>query len=342
MTQTHSPARPLRGGPSTAMMRAFVIIEPGGPEKLELRDVPRPTPRDGWVLIRNRAFGLNRSEWFTRRGDSPSVAFPRVLGIECVGEVVAAPGSDLAEGQRVAAMMGGMGRQFDGSYAEYVLVPRQHVFPLSTKLDWKILGALPEMLQTVHGSLHTGLEIAPGQSLLVRGGTSSIGFAAIAIAKAAGLTVTATTRSSANVDALEDAGATHVLVDDGSIAPPARAVYPDGFDRVLELVGTTTLLDSLQATRPGGVVCITGILGGGWMLSEFHPMGDIPTGVRLTSYAGESSNITPAQLQAYVSLVESGELEIRLGPTFPFERLREAHTLMDENRANGKMVIEVG
>ena len=265
------------------MMRAYVIAEPGGPEKLELTDVPSPTPRDGWVLIRNWAFGLNRSEWFTRRGESPDVTFPRVLGIECVGEVVAAPKTELAEGQRVAAMMGGMGRQFDGSYAEYVLVPRQHVFPLSTNLDWTILGALPEMLQTVHGSLHTALDIEPGQSLLVRGGTSSIGFAAIAISRAAGLTVTATTRSTAKVDELEAAGATHVLVDDGSIARQARAIHPDGVDRVLELVGTTTLLDSLQAARPGGIVCMTGILGGEWVLSEFRPMGDIPTGVRLTS-----------------------------------------------------------
>ena len=141
------------------MMRAFVIEEPGGPEKLELQEIPRPKPRDGWGLIENRAFGLNRSEWFTRRGQSPTVQFPRVLGIECVGEVVSAPGSNLSGGMRVAAMMGGMGREFDGSYAEYVLVPRQHVFPLETNLDRKVLGALPEMLQTVHGSLHTGLEI---------------------------------------------------------------------------------------------------------------------------------------------------------------------------------------
>ena len=110
----------------TDTMQAYVISEPGGPEKLELREIPRPPPRDGWVLIRNRAFGLNRSEWFTRRGESPSVKFPRVLGIECAGEVVAAPGSNLSAGQRVVAMMGGMGRQFDGSYAEYVLVPATH------------------------------------------------------------------------------------------------------------------------------------------------------------------------------------------------------------------------
>ena len=325
-----------------AMMRAFVIEEPGGPEKFQLREIPRPEPRDGWVLIHNRAFGLNRSEWFTRRGDSPTVEFPRVLGIECVGEVVAAPGTNLSRGTRVAALMGGMGRQFDGSYAEYVLVPSQHVFPLETNLDWKILGALPEMLQTVHGSLHTGLEIERAQNLLVRGATSSIGFATMALARAAGLEITATTRSTAKADELIAAGATHVLVDDGSIAHKARAIYPDGFDRVLELVGATTLLDSLQAARRGGIVCMTGILGGEWVLSEFYPMADVPTGVKLTSYAGESSDITPGQLQEYVSLVESGELVLKLGPTLPFEKLRDAHTMMDENRASGKIVIEVG
>lgn len=322
-------------------MRAFVIEEPGGPEKLELRDMPRPTPRDGWVLIHNRAFGLNRSEWFTRRGKSPTVKFPRVLGIECVGEVVTAPGTTLSPGMRVAALMGGMGRQFDGSYAEYVLVPSQHVFPLKTKLDWKILGALPEMLQTVHGSLHTGLEIERAKNLLVRGATSSIGFAAIALARAAGLELTATTRSATKADELVVAGATHVIVDDGSIVHKARAIYPKGFDRVLELVGATTLLDSLQATRRGGIVCMTGILGGKWVLSEFRPMADVPTGVKLTSYAGESSDITSAQLQEYVSLVESGELVLKLGPTFPFEKLPEAHTTMDDNTANGKIVVEV-
>ena len=105
-------------------MKAYVIEAPGGPEALRRCEIPRPDPRDGWVLIRVRAFGLNRSEWFTRRGDSPNVRFPRVLGIECVGEVVSAPGTDLEQGQRVAAMMGGMGREFDGSYAEYTLVPR--------------------------------------------------------------------------------------------------------------------------------------------------------------------------------------------------------------------------
>ena len=173
----------------------YVITEPGGPDKLELKEVDTPSPRRDWVLIRNRAFGLNRSEWFTRRGDSPSVSFPRVLGIECVGEVVEAPEGELVAGQVVATMMGGMGRQFDGSYAEYVLVPKANVFPLQTKLDWRVLGALPEMFQTVHGSLYTGLEIDRAQSILVRGATSSIGMATMAVASSAGLEIVATTRS---------------------------------------------------------------------------------------------------------------------------------------------------
>ena len=322
-------------------MRAYVISEPGGPEKLELKTVAKPTARSGWVLIRNRAFGLNRSEWFTRRGDSPSVSFPRILGIECVGEVVDAPDDDLEPGQTVAAMMGGMGRQFDGSYAEFVLVPRANVFPLQTELDWGVLGALPEMLQTVHGSLYTGLEIDRARSLLVRGATSSIGFATMALARSAGLEITATTRNPDKSDELIAAGATHVVLDTGSIAESVRTIYPDGVDRVLELVGTTTLLDSLKATRRGGIVCMTGILGGQWTLSEFHPMGDVPTGVKLTSYSGEASDISAKQLQRYVSLVESGELSLKTGPRFEFDRLQEAHELMDSNRANGKIVIEL-
>jgi len=322
-------------------MRAYVISEAGGPEKLQLREIARPGARPGWVLIRNRAFGLNRSEWFTRRGESPTVSFPRVLGIECVGEVFEAPDGDLKPDQTVAAMMGGMGRQFDGSYAEYVLVPRANVFPLQTRLDWGVLGALPEMLQTVHGSLHTGLEIDRAQSLLVRGATSSIGFTAMALAKSAGLEITATTRNPAKSDELIAAGATHVVVDAGSVAESVRAIYPNGIDRVLELVGTTTLLDSLRATKRGGIVCMTGILGGQWTLTDFHPMGDVPTGVKLTSYSGEASDISAEQLQRYVSLVESGELTLKTGPRFEFSQLQEAHKLMDSNLANGKIVIEL-
>ena len=195
------------------------------------------------------------------------------------------------------------------------------------------------MLQTTHGSLHTGLEIKRAQNILIRGGTSSIGLAAAALAKAAGLRVASTTRNPDKDALLRRAGADDVLVDQGELAAQAQQVQPGGFDRVLELVGTTTLLDSLQCARRGGIVCMTEILGGKWELETFRPMGHIPTGVKLTSYAGESGDITTSQLQEYVKLVATGDLKLQVGPVFRFEKLREAHELMDANRANGKIVV---
>jgi len=306
-----------------------------------LEDLPVPEPAAGQVLVEVRAFGLNRSEWFTRIGDSPTVQLPRVLGIECVGVVVSDPSGALAAGQRVAAMMGGMGRQFDGSYAEYTCVPSSSVFPLETALPWEMLGALPEMLQTCHGSLHAGLEVQAGETLLIRGGTSSIGLATLAMAKQVGLKVISTSRSEAKADVLVTAGADEVVIDTGHIAARVRASHPRGVDRVLELLGTGTLLDSLRCARPGGVVCMTGILGGQWELPSFRPMGDIPTAVRLTSYSGGASDISREQLQDYVSMVERGALEIRRGPVWGFDELPAAHRAMDENAANGKMVVMV-
>ena len=320
-------------------MKAWVIREAGGPEQLVLEDLQEPKPKPGWVLIRIRAFGLNRSEWFTRIGDSPSVKFPRVLGIECVGEVVDAGGLKLNPGDTVAAIMGGMGRVFDGSYAEYTLVPEECIFPIKTQLPWEQLAALPEMLQTTHGSLYVGLEIDRAESLLIRGGTSSIGMAALALAKYAGLHVATTTRSANKSDELKAAGADEVWVDDGSLSEQIKEQRNKPYDRVLELIGTTTLLDSLRCVGRGGIVCMTGILGGKWTLENFHPMGDIPTGVKLTSYSGEAADLTHEKLQDYINLVEDGKLNVKTGPVFQFQELVAAHQLMDANQAGGKIVV---
>ena len=322
-------------------MKAWRLHKPGGPEALVLEELPRPEPEPGEVLIAIRAFGLNRSEWFTRNGDSPSVPLPRVLGIECAGEVVHAPGGEFAEGQKVFAMMGGMGRDFDGSYAEFTCVPASSVFAFESGLGWAVLGALPEMLQTCHGSLYTGMEARPGETILIRGGTSSIGLTTLAMAVANNIKVIATTRSDSKRELLEKAGAFHAVVDDGALEEAILRVAPGRVDRVLELVGTTTLLDSLQCTRGGGVVCMTGILGGKWHLENFLPMEHIPSGVKLTSYAGDASDISGEKLQEYVERVEAETLPVQLGPTWQFEQLVDAHRTMDANTANGKMVVLV-
>ena len=320
-------------------MKAAVIHKAGGPDVLQIESRPIPVPRPGEVLIRVRAFGLNRSEMFTRQGLSPGVPFPRILGIEAVGTVVAAPGGELAEGTTVVTAMGGMGRQFDGSYAEYTCVPTGQTQALQTDLPWEVLGAAPEMLQTAWGSLFTALRLAPGESLLVRGGTTSVGLAAAAIAKAQGVTVAATTRNPASADLLCANGAEAVFIDDGAIAGAVRQARPDGFDKVLELVGATTLRDSLRCARQPGLVCMTGMVGNAWSLADFSPMEVIPTAVGLTTYDGGPKDFMRTPLQGLVDQIAAGTLRIPVGRIFPLDGIVEAHRLMDSNKAGGKIVV---
>ena len=144
-----------------AQMRAVVAERPDGPDGLVVREVPRPEPRPGWALVRVEAFGLNRSEYKTLKGYAgDAVTFPRILGIELVGVVEAVHGDAPAvlPGETVAALMGEMGRAFDGGYAEYALVPEHQLIALDTTLPWDVLGALPETFVTAAGSLeHLGL-----------------------------------------------------------------------------------------------------------------------------------------------------------------------------------------
>ncbi|SDK91447.1 NADPH:quinone reductase [Arthrobacter sp. ok362] len=231
-------------------MRAVVLDGPGPAEALVIRERAIPVPRPGQVLIRVRAFGLNRSELHTRLGLAEGVTFPRVPGIEAVGEVADSPGGEFRAGQKVVTLMGGMGRVFDGGYAEYTCVPARQVIPFESELPWSVIGAIPEMLQTAHGSLTIGLDIQPGQSLLIRGGTSSVGMAAAILAKRRGLTVLASTRDEAKREALASIGVDHVLIDDGDLAVVARRIVPGGVDAALELVGTPTLRDTLRHPSP--------------------------------------------------------------------------------------------
>ena len=320
-------------------MNAVVIYHPGSAGELVLEKRPIPAPVDGQVLVRVKAFGLNRSELMTRKGLSPNVQFPRVLGIECVGEVEADPSGQYAKGQQVMAMMGGMGRDFDGSYAEYTVLPNHLLHPFDSHLPWEVLGAIPEMVQTVHGSLHLALGIQPDETLLIRGGTSSVGMLAIQIAKNLGLTVLATTRNAQKETALHENGAAHVLIDNGHLIGQVRAIFPEGVDKVLELVGTTTLHDSLSCLKPGGTGCMSGMLSESWTIPEFAPMEFIPATVRLTVYDSGQISSPTAVFQAFIREVEAGQVKLSVSQVFRLDQIVAAHQFMETNQGAGKIVV---
>lgn len=324
-------------------MQAAVVEAPGESETLRIRDLPVPAVCLGWALVCLQAAGVNRSELMTRRGESgAAVRFPRVLGIEGVGTVAAvAADSCLQPGQTVAAVMGGMGREFDGSYAEYALLPERQLIPLHTELDWPTLAAIPETWLTAHGSLEA-LDLHAGQTVLVTAATSSVGMAAIALATQRGITVIATTRNASKEHRLHTAGAAHVLVmqDMSQLPQRVRALLAHGPDAALDLVGGQILLDCLHTVRPGGIVCSTGILDS-WNYTDFQPLVAIPTGTKLTVY--ESGVLTAAAstnvLQHIVDDVAAGALDAHLDRVFTLDQIAQAHDYMEANRATGKVVI---
>jgi NADPH2:quinone reductase len=231
-------------------MRAVVLDGPGPASGLQTRELAAPIPIPGWALIAVKAFGLNRSELHSRLGLAEGMAWPRVLGTEATGVIEACPGGEFTPGQQVATLAGGMGRVFDGGYAEYVCVPVDQVVPFTSSLDWPTLRALPVMLETASGSLRVGIDAKAGQTLLVRGGTSSVGIATAVLAKQLGMTVLSTTRNSAKAKDLDDVGVDHVIIDAGSVARAVRQLCPDGVDSALELVPT-------NEPQTGPTVCLS-------------------------------------------------------------------------------------
>ena len=248
----------------------------------------------------------------------------------------------LPEGTAVAAVMGEMGRAFDGGYAEYALLPNALLIPVTTTLPWDVLAALPETYLTARGALDA-LGVGPGARgrLLIRGGTSSVGMAAASIASGYGIETAATTRRPARTGGLTAAGADYAFVDDGgSLAASVRSVWPEGPDYVLDLVGASTAVDSLRLVRRGGTVCVAGSLSG-WVIPDFEPVAMIASGTKLTAFHSNDirGGAGRAVLQGVISEVEAGVYRPNVDRVFGLDDIVAAHRYMENNQATGKVVV---
>ena len=313
-------------------MKAVLLDRITEGKDIVLSECPVPEVRPGWVLVKVKAFGLNHSEKLLRLNEirADYIQKPVIPGIECVGEIVDPSDSGLAVGQKIVALMGGMGRSFNGSYAEYALLPQRIIFKIDCDLPWEALGAVPETYFTAWGSLFECLHLTPNDTLLIRGATCGLGYAAIQIAKALGCKVIATTHRESKLPLILDAD--EAVLDDGKLTGRIH-----GVTKALDLIGPRNLKDTLTAVEKGGVVCQTGLLGGVYALNGFDPIKDIPNGVYLTAFF--SNYPTQQVMDEIFAFLKEKKLVPVSGRVFDFENVREAVTAQDEGRVNGKIVV---
>lgn len=320
-------------------MNAVILHHTCKAEELMPTTVPMPNVKPDWVLVKIRGFGINRSEIMFRsyEADAPFINLPRIPGIECVGEIADPSNSHFKKGDRVVALMGGMGRSFDGSYATFALLPTKNVFSVISDLEWAELAAIPESYFTAFGSLFECLNLEARDTLLIRGGTSATGIAAIQLAKSIGCRVIATTRQERKKVFLKEMGVDDVIIDDGKISCTLKKLLPTGINKILELVGTNTLEDSLSALAPKGILCLTGILGSKSAIASFDIIKAIPNGAYITSFF--SNYPTQETINKLFEHIKTYAIKPKIAYIFQFEEISKAHLLMESNEANGKIVI---
>jgi NADPH:quinone reductase len=326
-------------------MRAIVIEQYGGPEQLAIKEIPSPEAALGEVVIDVKAFGLNHADIYFRKGIWGEVA--KIIGIECVGVVKSNPEGHFRVGQKVAALMGGMGRTINGSYAEVTCISSANVIPIESNLSWPDLAALPVSYATAWTCLNRNLSLQAGQTILIRGATSALGQAAVNIAAHAGAHVIATTRTKDRFITLQDIGAHEPMIDGPDLSKRIRQMHSRGIDAVLDLIGNSTVLDSISAVCPDGRVCIAGFLGGGDPISSFDPLIHMPSGVHLSFFASAFTYGSPdyplssIPFQKIADRAAAGIYRAKPAKVFPFEDIKNAHMLMESGQSNGKVVVRL-
>lgn len=342
LTESTLPTAPavVRDPHGGEMMRAIVLEKFGGLDSLVYTEIPKPLPKPGEVVIEVKGFGINHAEMHMRRGEWAEAA--EVSGIECVGIVDDCPDGEFPVGAKVAALMGGLGRTINGSYAQYTRVRAANVALIESDLPWAELAALPETYATAWTCLFRNLCLTSGQTVLIRGATSSFGQAALKMAVAAGAHVIATARSSKRTPMLEALGARRVELERTDLA--GHISEAKQLDAVLDLVGNSTILDSLDMLRRGGTACLAGWLGGLDPIGDFNPLLRMASGVNLNFFGSfvfgtPGFPLSDVPLQDIARQVADGRLEAKPSHVFSFDQIREAHRVMESGEAGGKMVV---
>jgi NADPH2:quinone reductase len=329
-------------GPKSVRMKAIALSNPGAPSTYIFKEFPIPEPLPGHVVIKVKAFGINHAEMHMRKGEWAETA--EVSGIECVGLVHSCPGGEFAVGTKVAALMGGLGRTINGSYAEYTRAPVSNVVAIESDLSWEDLAAIPESYATAWTALFRNLELSSGQTLLVRGATSSFGQAAVNLAVNAGAKVIATTRNLDRSSKLLELGVQQVVQEVPKLSERLSSVTVDA---VLNLVGNSVLLDSLSIVRRGGRVCLAGFLGGLSPIYDFDPLLQMPSGVHFSffgsfHFGAPGFPLSDVPMQKIANEVATGRYKAKPSEVFRFEEIMKAHELMEQSQAGGKLVVKVG
>jgi NADPH2:quinone reductase len=241
--------------------------------------------------------------------------------------------------------MGGLGRTINGSYAEYTRAPVSNVALIESDLPWAELAVIPETYATAWTCLFRNLEITEGQTLVIRGATSSFGQAAIKMAANEGLRVIATTRSEKRFAMLRELGAARAELEGTDLSK--HIAEAKRIDAVLDLVGNSTILDSLAMLHRGGRACLAGWLGGLAPIKDFNPLLQMSSGVYLTFFGSfvfgtPGFPLSDVPLQEIARQVAAGRLKAKPSRVFRFEEIREAHRVMEANEAGGKMVVVHG
>ncbi|MEV0577965.1 zinc-binding dehydrogenase [Streptomyces sp. NPDC050392] len=342
------------------LMRAVRITRHGGPEVLELTEVPVPALWAGEVLVRVGAVALNNTDLWTREGaygrpDDPKalsgwrgpIDFPRIQGADVAGRVVdAGPGAqETLVGRRVvvdpaiydtegpdANPVGLMGSERDGGYAEYVTAPVKRVHDMTeSPLTDDQLATLPTAYGTALGMIERG-RLRKGETALVSGASGGVGLALVQIARARGARVVAIS-SGPKIDAVRAAGAHEVVDRAGGIAGQIRTVAPEGIDVALDVVAGELVGEGLPLLREGGRWVIAGALGGYGVTFDVR---------RLYLHNAQvigSAMHTPRHFDLLMDLARRAEVQPVIAAAFPLDQAARAQEELSRRGHVGKIVL---